>query len=73
MAAWSGAADGQSGKDAVLKNVSLSEGVTGKAFQFNPEKFPYGTYTGVQIPDSPAFALTGSLSTDVRAVPVYSG
>jgi len=62
VAAWSGAANGQGGSGVVLKNVSLTEGVTGKAFEFNPEKFPYGTYTGVQIPDSPAYALTGSLS-----------
>ena len=62
VASWSGAVNGAGGNGVVLKNVSLIEGVTGKAFQFNPEKFPYGTYTGVQIPDSPAYALTGSLS-----------
>jgi hypothetical protein len=60
VAAWSGSSNGQSGKGAVLKNVKLTGGVTGKAFLFDPQHSR--GYTGVQIPDSPAYALTDSLS-----------
>ena len=57
VATWS--ADGNHGK---LVNVKLTKGVTGRAFLFAPNSYRYGTYTGVQIPDSPAYALTHSLS-----------
>jgi hypothetical protein len=57
VAAWS--ADGSHGK---LVHVKLTKGVSGKAFLFEPNSFRQGTYTGVQIPDSPAYALTNSLS-----------
>ena len=60
VAAWSATSIGTGGKGAVLKNVSLTEGVTGKAFLFDPQHSR--GYTGVQIPDSPAYALTHSLS-----------
>jgi hypothetical protein len=65
VAAWSGTGNGKdavSGSGATLLNVSLTDGVTGQAFLFAPNSFPYGTYTGVQIPDSPAYVLTRSLS-----------
>jgi hypothetical protein len=60
VAAWSGSSNGQSGKGAVLKNVKLTEGVTGKAFSFDPQHAR--GFSGVLIPDAPAYALTHSLS-----------
>jgi hypothetical protein len=60
VAAWSGSSNGKSGKGAVLKNVKLTEGVTGKAFSFDPEHSR--GFTGALIPDAPAYALTHSLS-----------
>ena len=65
LASWSGTGNGADlvgGNNGVLKNVSLTDGVTGQAFLFAPDNFPYGTYVGVQIPDQPAYALTNSLS-----------
>jgi hypothetical protein len=62
---WSGdgnAADAIGGNNGTLRNVSFTDGVAGQAFAFAPNNFPYGTYTGVQIPDRPAFALTHSLT-----------
>jgi hypothetical protein len=62
---WSGegnAVDSVGGNHGVLQNVSFTDGVVGQAFLFAPDSFPYGTYTGVQIPDRPAYALTHSLS-----------
>ena len=64
---WSGegnAADSVSGNDGVLRNVSFSDGVIGQAFTFAPNSFPYGTYTGVQIPDRPDYALTQALTIE---------
>jgi hypothetical protein len=52
------------GHGGVLKNVSLTDGVTGRAFLFAPDNFPAGTYTVVQIPDQPAYALTHSLTIE---------
>ena len=65
VASWSGSGNGKDsagGKKKKLVNVSYTDGVTGRAFLFAPNNFSYGTYTGVQIPDQPAFALTDSLS-----------
>lgn len=65
VGSWSGSGNGKDsagGKKRKLVNVSLTDGVTGRAFLFAPDNFPYGTYTGVQIPDRPAYALTDSLS-----------
>ena len=62
---WSGdgnAADAIGGNNGTLRNVSFTDGVAGQAFAFAPNNFPYGTYTGVQIPDRPTFALTHSLT-----------
>jgi serine/threonine protein kinase len=54
--------DSVSGIEAVNRNVTYTDGVLGQAFAFDPEKFPYGTYTGIQVADQPAFALTNSLT-----------
>lgn len=62
---WSGegnAVDSVGGNNGVMQNVGFTDGVVGQAFTFAPDNFPYGTYTGVQIPDRPAYALTKSLT-----------
>lgn len=64
---WSGegnAVDSVAGNNGSLRNVSFTTGVVGQAFAFAPDSFPYGTYTGVQIPDRPAYALTQSLTIE---------
>jgi hypothetical protein len=64
---WSGegnAVDSVGGNNGSLRNVSFTEGVVGRAFFFAPDNFPYGTYTGVAIPDRPAYALTKSLTIE---------
>jgi len=64
---WSGegnAVDAVAGNNGSLRNVSFTAGVAGQAFSFAPDNFPYGTYTGVQIPDQPAYALTQSLTIE---------
>lgn len=49
------------GREGVLRNVSFAEGVAGMAFSFSPERFGW---SGVLIPDEPAFALTKSVSVE---------
>lgn len=64
---WSGdgnATDSVAGNSGTLVNVSFTDGVAGQAFSFAPNNFPYGTYTGVQVPDQPAFALTQALTIE---------
>lgn len=64
---WSGdgnALDAVTENTGVLRNVSFTEGVAGQAFSFAPNSFPWGTYTGVQIPDRPAYALTRALTIE---------
>jgi len=64
---WSGegnAVDSITGNNGVLQNVSFTDGVVGQAFLFAPNNYPPGTYTGVQIPDRPEYALTRSLSIE---------
>jgi hypothetical protein len=64
---WSADGDGRDaigGKDGRLQNVRFVNGVSGQAFSFAPDSYPWGTYCGVQIQDQPAFALTRSLSVE---------
>ncbi len=64
---WSGeenAEDAIGGNRGTLRNVGFTAGVVGRAFSFAPDNFPYGTYTGVQIPDRPAFILTQALTIE---------
>ena len=64
---WKGdgtASDVVSSNNGVLVNVGYTSGVVGQAFSFDPENYAYGTYTGVQIPDQPAYALTNSLTIE---------
>ncbi len=73
---WSGegnAVDSIGGNNGVLRNVSFTDGVVGRAFTFAPENFPDGTYTGVMIPDQPAYALTHSLTVDAWVRPRGAG
>jgi hypothetical protein len=47
-----------------LPNVSFTNGIVGRAFAFEPENLPYGTYSGVQIADQPYYGLTNSLTIE---------
>ena len=63
---WKGdgnALDSFGGNNGVNQNVTYSNGVVGQAFAFDPENYPYG-YTGIQIADQPAYALTNSLTIE---------
>ena len=52
------------GNNGVAQNITYTNGVVGQAFACDPNNFPYGTYTGIQIPDQPAYVLTNSLSIE---------
>jgi hypothetical protein len=65
--------DAVGGHDGVLQNVGFTNGVVGQAFAFDPENYPYFTYTGVQIADQPEFALTNSLSIEAWVRPRGDG
>lgn len=61
IAHWSGEDNGDdsiNGHSGNLINVTFTEGVVGRAFTFSPNGYPWGTYTGLQIPDDAAFELT---------------
>ncbi|MDD5139888.1 MAG: immunoglobulin domain-containing protein [Verrucomicrobiales bacterium] len=50
--------------NGVNQNITYTGGVVGQAFACDPENFSYGTYTGIQIADRPAYALTNSLTIE---------
>jgi Concanavalin A-like lectin/glucanases superfamily len=52
------------GNSGVAINIGYTNGIVGQAFACDPNSFPYGTYTGIQIPDQPAYVLTNSLSIE---------
>ena len=56
--------DSYAGNNGVNQNVTYTNGVVGQAFAFDPENYSYGTYTGIQIADQPAYALTNSLTIE---------
>jgi hypothetical protein len=56
--------DSIAGNNGVNQNVALTSGVVGQAFACDPENFPWGTFTGIQIADRPAYALTNSLTIE---------
>ncbi len=56
--------DSVSENNGANQNVTYTSGVVGQAFAFDPENFSYGTYTGIQIADQPAYALTNSLTIE---------
>ena len=64
---WKGdgsGADLLAANNGTLVNVAYTNGVVGSAFAFDPENFSYGTYTGLQIADQPAYALTNALTIE---------
>ena len=64
---WKGggdASDSVGGNNGVLVNGNYTDGMVGQAFAFDPENYPNGTYSGVQIPDSPAYVLTNALTIE---------
>ncbi|MEI9866433.1 MAG: LamG-like jellyroll fold domain-containing protein [Limisphaerales bacterium] len=63
---WKGdgtAMDVVAANNGVLVNIGYTNGVVGQAFACDPENQPY-TYSGVQIADQPAYALTNSLTIE---------
>ncbi len=56
--------DSVGGNQGVNQNITYTNGVVGQAFACDPENYPYGTYTGIQIADQPAYALTNSLTIE---------
>jgi len=56
--------DSFAGNTGVNQNITYTNGVVGQAFACDPENYPYGTYTGIQIADQPAYALTNSLTIE---------
>ena len=50
--------------NGVNQNAGYTAGVVGQAFAFDPENLPYGTYSGIQIADQPAYVLTNSLTIE---------
>ncbi|MFO1487815.1 MAG: LamG-like jellyroll fold domain-containing protein [Verrucomicrobiota bacterium] len=67
LVAWwkaeNNAVDSVGGHDGVLQNVSFNPGKVGQSFACNLN-LPYGTYSGVQVPDHAAFALTNTFSIE---------
>ena len=56
--------DSFAGNNGVVVNSAYTTGVDGQAFAFDPENLPYGTYSGIQVADRPAYALTNSLTIE---------
>jgi hypothetical protein len=56
--------DSIAANNGVNQNAGFSSGVVSQAFAFDPENLPYGTYSGIQIADQPAYALTNSLTIE---------
>ena len=52
------------GNNGVAVNITYTNGMVRQAFACNPNNYPPGTYTGVQIPDQPAYVLTNSLTIE---------
>jgi hypothetical protein len=62
--AESNANDVVSANNGVAQNITYTTGVVGQAFACDPDNYPYGTYAGIQVPDSPAYVLTNSLTIE---------
>jgi|GEM_PF-1135958 len=56
--------DSLAANNGVNQNVAFSNGVVDRAYAFDPENLAYGTYSGIQIADQPAYALTNSLTIE---------
>ncbi len=61
------------GNTGTLVNGTYTNGVVGMAFSFDPDSFPWGTYTGLRIPDQPVFAITNSLTVEAWVRPRGNG
>ncbi|HZL79849.1 MAG TPA: LamG-like jellyroll fold domain-containing protein [Candidatus Limnocylindrales bacterium] len=73
---WKGdgtALDSVSANNSVNQNVAYTNGVVGQAFAFDPENFSYGTYSGIQVADRPAYALTNALTIETWLRPRGDG
>ena len=73
---WKGdgtALDSVSANNGVNQNVAYTNGVVGQAFAFDPENFSYGTYSGIQVADRPAYALTNALTIETWLRPRGDG
>jgi alpha-tubulin suppressor-like RCC1 family protein len=73
---WKGdgnAADSAATNNGVAANCSYTNGVDGLAFSFDPENLSWGTYSGIQIADQPAYALTNSLTIEAWVRPRGDG
>jgi serine/threonine protein kinase len=57
-------ADDPNGHNGTMENVTFTDGVIGSAFAFHPESNPPGAYSGIKIPDDPAFAVTDAFSIE---------
>ena len=56
--------DSVAANNGVNQNITYTNGMVGQAFACNPNNYSYGTYTGIQIADQPAYALTNSLTIE---------
>src|ERR1035437_10190869 len=65
--------DGVGGNNGVNQNISYTNGVVGQAFACDPDTFPWGTYTGIQVADRPAYALTNALTIETWLRPRGNG
>jgi len=73
---WKGdgnAVDSVATNNGVAVNNSYTNGVAGQAFSFDPENLSWGTYSGIQIADQPAYALTNSLTIEAWVRPRGNG
>jgi len=64
---WKGdgnALDNVGANSGVNQNITYSSGMVGQGFACDPENYAYGTYTGIQIADQPAYALTNALTIE---------
>ena len=65
--------DSAGGNNGVNQNISYTNGVVGQAFACDPENYTYGTYTGIQAADRPAYALTNALTIETWVRPRGDG
>ena len=73
---WKGesnAWDSAGTNNGALVNATYTNGIVGTAFSFDPESYPNGTYCGLEIPDSPAYALTNAFTIEGWVRPRQNG
>ncbi|MGH7992319.1 MAG: LamG-like jellyroll fold domain-containing protein, partial [Limisphaerales bacterium] len=52
------------GNIGVAVNAGYTNGIVGEAFANDPENYPFGTHNEFDVPDSPAYEITNSLSIE---------